>query len=185
MHFSKFSTQSNSPLLQSSLRHIRKHTSRSSVILKTFSSKQNLTRTCIQEFFPWPLWFLSSYSTATRVLHLQFPVALQPVNSDTVSIAVVGSASERLMLWAHEAMLLVRLMRFMLWACSCSCSCAIEMGKYNTTQISPIFFSGLHGNWTWSVCRSYRKACRHSVPGYRHTDCMRVLISRFHNNEYS
>jgi len=28
---------------------------------------------------------------------LQFPIALRRVNSDTVSIAVVGSASERLM----------------------------------------------------------------------------------------
>jgi len=33
-----------------------------------------------------------------QVLPLQLPVALQRVNSDTVSIAVVGSASERLRL---------------------------------------------------------------------------------------
>ena len=33
-----------------------------------------------------------------QVLHLQLPVALRRVNSDTVSIAVIGSASERLML---------------------------------------------------------------------------------------
>ena len=33
-----------------------------------------------------------------QVLHLQLPVALRQVNSDTVSIAVVGSVSERLML---------------------------------------------------------------------------------------
>ena len=33
-----------------------------------------------------------------EVLHLQFPVALRRVNSDTVSIAAVGNASERLML---------------------------------------------------------------------------------------
>ena len=33
-----------------------------------------------------------------QVLHLQLPVALRRVNSDTVSIAVVGSAPERCML---------------------------------------------------------------------------------------
>ena len=33
-----------------------------------------------------------------QALHLQLPVALRHVNSDTVSTAVVGSASERLML---------------------------------------------------------------------------------------
>ena len=33
-----------------------------------------------------------------QVLHLQLPVALRSVNSDTVSIAVIGSASEMLML---------------------------------------------------------------------------------------
>ena len=33
-----------------------------------------------------------------QVLHLQLPVPLRRVNSDTVSITVVGSASERLML---------------------------------------------------------------------------------------
>ena len=32
------------------------------------------------------------------VLHLQLPIALRRVNSDTVSIAVVGKTSERLML---------------------------------------------------------------------------------------
>ena len=34
-----------------------------------------------------------------QVLYLQLPVALRRVNSDTVSIAVIGSASEGLMLW--------------------------------------------------------------------------------------
>ena len=34
-----------------------------------------------------------------QVLHLQVPVALRRVQSNTVSTAVVGSASERLMLW--------------------------------------------------------------------------------------
>ena len=33
-----------------------------------------------------------------QVFHLQLPVALRRISSDTVSIAVVGSASERLML---------------------------------------------------------------------------------------
>ena len=33
-----------------------------------------------------------------KVIHLQLPVALRRVNSDTVSIVVVGSASERLVL---------------------------------------------------------------------------------------
>ena len=33
-----------------------------------------------------------------QVLHLQLPVALRRVNSDTVPVAVVGSASERLVL---------------------------------------------------------------------------------------
>src|SRR6218665_3685717 len=39
-------------------------------------------------------WLLQNHS---EVLPLQLPVALWHVNSDTVSIAVVGSASERLM----------------------------------------------------------------------------------------
>ena len=33
-----------------------------------------------------------------QALHLQLPVALRQVNSDTVSIAMIWSASERLML---------------------------------------------------------------------------------------
>ena len=33
-----------------------------------------------------------------KVLHLQLPAAIRRVNSDTASIAVVGSISERLML---------------------------------------------------------------------------------------
>ena len=39
-----------------------------------------------------------SNSDLGQVLHLQLPIAFQHVNSDTVSIAVVGSTSERLML---------------------------------------------------------------------------------------
>ena len=39
-----------------------------------------------------------------QVLHLQLPVALRRVNSGTVSIAVVGSASESLMHAVRSAM---------------------------------------------------------------------------------
>jgi len=42
--------------------------------------------------------FSLARSEILQVLHLQLPVALRRVNSDTVSVAVVGSASERLML---------------------------------------------------------------------------------------
>ena len=45
----------------------------------------------------------ATYRDLGQVLHLQLPVALRRVKSDTVSSAVVGSASERLML--YEALL--------------------------------------------------------------------------------
>ena len=38
----------------------------------------------------------ATYADLGHVLHLQLPVSLRRVNSDTVSIVVVGSASERL-----------------------------------------------------------------------------------------
>ena len=39
----------------------------------------------------------ATYRDLGQVLHLQLPAALRRVNSDTVSIAVVGNVSERLM----------------------------------------------------------------------------------------
>jgi len=46
-------------------------------------------------------------------------------------------------------------------------------------------FLGLKNLKNLGFFKWVRTACRHSVPGFRHTGFMRVLISRFHNNEYS
>jgi len=46
----------------------------------------------------WAWWRIGRDDAFGQVLLVQLSVALQRVNSDTVSIAVVGSTSERLML---------------------------------------------------------------------------------------
>ena len=74
------------------------------------------------------------------VLHLQLPVVLQRVNFNTLSIAVVGIASERFI----------------------RCESAIEMGNYNSIQ----YIIDTRSFWDASVTRLFKTSNFPVAPVY-------------------